>query len=277
MTVRKLCNEEAPKMDAWYRTSLEVQREFILAPGNVEITMDGTCVNTTEGAREVKVGIISKRKRGQGVLPAQWGNRNRQELPEIETCVAFAAVEEKETFQKRFAYWRSWLRLGATSDISALGDGAVWLWNIVCEVFGIIRECLDVYHGLEHVSGTGKVLYGENTKEYEQWYAEATLEFLESGFELMEERLNCLEQEERSDKEKESLRLLRGYLENNRERLAEGRAIGSGQVEGACKHLIGKRLKQTWAKWLLSRLNRMATLCAIRYCEQWEKYWKQAK
>jgi len=283
MTIRELCRREAPKIDAWYQKSLEVQRNFIAAPGNVEITMDGTCVNTTEGAREVKVGILSKRKRGQGVPPEQWGKRNRQELPEIETCVAFAAVEEKEQFQKRLAYWRSWLRLGATSDISALGDGAAWLWNIVREVFGKVWECLDVYHGLEHVSAMGKVLYGEETEKYKQWQAETTLEFLKSGFELIEERLNRLEQEERTDKEKESLRQLRGYLENNRERLgyrerlAQGRAIGSGQVEGACKHLIGKRLKQTWAKWKVDRLDQMAILCSLRYSDQWERYWRQAK
>jgi hypothetical protein len=283
MTVRELCRREAPKIDAWYQKSKEIQQEFINAPGNIEVTMDGTIVNTTEGAKEVKVGIISKRKRGQGVLPEQWGNRNRQELPELETCVAFAAVEEKEEFQKRFAYWHSWLRLGAKEDISALGDGAAWLWNIVREVFGKIRECLDVYHGLEHVSDTGKVLYGEKTEAYEQWRTETTLEFLEAGFELIEERLNRLEQEERTDKEKESLRLLRGYLENNRgrlcyrERLAEGRAIGSGQIEGACKHLIGKRLKQTWAKWKPERLDQMAILCSLRYSEQWEKYWALAK
>ena len=64
---------------------------------------------------------------------------------------------------------------------------------------------------------------------------------------------------------------MRGYLENNRDRLcyavrlAEGRVIGSGQVEGACKNLIGKRLKQTWAEWKVDRLNRMATICTVRY------------
>ena len=62
-----------------------------------------------------------------------------------------------------------------------------------------------------------------------------------------------------------------------RERLAEGRAIGSGQVEGACKNLIGKRLKQTWAEWKVENLNHMANICAIRYGEQWKNYWKQAK
>jgi hypothetical protein len=46
-----------------------------------------------------------------------------------------------------------------------------------------------------------------------------------------------------------SLESLRDYLGKHSdhlhyaERLAEGRSIGSGQVEGACKHMIGRRLK----------------------------------
>jgi hypothetical protein len=148
---------------------------------------------------------------------------------------------------------------------------------------------LGIYHALEHLSDTAKVLYGEGTAAYEQWREETKMELLKSGFELIDKRLERLEQErrtkntEKAKKEKESLRLLRGYLENNRERLCyavrllEGRAIGSGQVEGACKNLIGKRLKQTWAKWKPDRLDRMAVICSIRYSDQWKNYWKNAK
>jgi hypothetical protein len=199
--------------------------------------------------------------------------------------VAFAAVEEKEQFPKRLVFWRSWLRLGSTGDISALGDGAVWIWSMILLVFGKIRECLDIYHALEHLSDTGKVLYGEGTEAYTKWQEATTLDLLLGGFELIEKRLDLLDREsvERTDKAKESLRLLRGYLENNRDRLcyavrlAEGRVIGSGQVEGACRNLVGKRLKQTWAEWKLDRLNRMATICTIRYSDQWKNYWKFAK
>ena len=83
--------------------------------------------------------------------------------------------------------------------------------------------------------------------------------------------------------EREAIRKLRGYLSyhagrlNYRERLAEGRSIGSGQVEGACKNLIGRRLKQTGAKWRLRRVNNMATLCAVLYGNQWNAYWNYAK
>jgi hypothetical protein len=56
---------------------------------------------------------------------------------------------------------------------------------------------------------------------YEQWREETPMELLVSGFELLDKRLERLEQERRTKntakakREKESLRLLRGYLENN--------------------------------------------------------------
>jgi len=56
------------------------------------------------------------------------------------------------------------------------------------------------------------------------------------------------------------------------ERLAASRAIGSGLIEGACKNLIGKWMKQTGACWRVPRASRIATLCAALYSNQWKMY-----
>ena len=96
------------------------------------------------------------------------------------------------------------------------------------------------------------------------------------------ERVKLLQSVEQLDRRKEVLRVLANYLEyhkwrmNYRERLSEGRSIGSGQIEGACKNLIGARLKQTGARWDQRRVNRMGVLCAVLYGEQWNDYWKAA-
>lgn len=174
------------------------------------------------------------------------------------------------------------MRIDSETDVSALGDGAPWIWNAILLEFGKVRECLDVYHALENVSKAGKVLYGEGSPEYETWREETTRELLWNGYGLIEKRLDRLEGEKRTKAQQESLRLLRGYLNSHSARLcyafrlAEGRAIGSGQVEGACKNLIGRRLKQTGAKWRVRRLNRMAMLCSVRYSNQWKRYWNTA-
>jgi hypothetical protein len=61
---------------------------------------------------------------------------------------------------------------------------------------------------------------------------------------------------------------------NYANRLAGGLSIGSGQIEGACINLIGRRLKQTGARWRVRKVHRMAGLCAVMYSEQWNHYWK---
>ncbi len=58
--------------------------------------------------------------------------------------------------------------------------------------------------------------------------------------------------------------------------LAAGRTIGSGMVEGACKNVIGRRLKQTGARWRIRRANRMATLATTLYSDEWDHCWNSA-
>ncbi len=58
------------------------------------------------------------------------------------------------------------------------------------------------------------------------------------------------------------------------DRLASGQSIGSGQVEGACKNMVGCRLKQTGTQWRVRRVNRMATLCSTLYTHQWALFWQ---
>jgi hypothetical protein len=59
----------------------------------------------------------------------------------------------------------------------------------------------------------------------------------------------------RSGEKAEAKRLLRGYLENNRQRMdypryeALGLPIGSGEVEAQCKTLVQARCKQAGMRW----------------------------
>jgi hypothetical protein len=55
--------------------------------------------------------------------------------------------------------------LGSPGDISVLADGAVWIWDLTKQEFGGVRGCLDIYHALENLSKTGKMLYKEGTEE----------------------------------------------------------------------------------------------------------------
>ena len=38
--------------------------------------------------------------------------------------------------------------------------------------------------------------------------------------------------------------------------------------------MIGRRLKQTGARWRVRRVNRMASLCSLLYSDNWAAYWE---
>lgn len=77
-----------------------------------------------------------------------------------------------------------------------------------------------------------------------------------------------------SDAARAAVEALVGYLANHserlndRHRLACGELIGSGLIEGACEQVIGKRRKQTGARWTVPNANRMAELCSLTYSDQ---------
>ena len=91
MTIREICQQEAVKMEEWQKTaSSEIAKDFVAASGNVEVTMDGTSVNTTEGYKEVKIVLNSKRELAESALPEEWDKRK---LPGHTARVASAAIE----------------------------------------------------------------------------------------------------------------------------------------------------------------------------------------
>jgi hypothetical protein len=152
------------------------------------------------------------------------------------------------------------------------------IWNIVWAVFGKTNECLDIYHGAEHISDCGKVLFGESQASKE-WFERMRLVLLSQGFTGVKSELKLLS--ELKEKQESAVNSLIEYLRNNAdrlnycERLSSGRVIGSGLIEGACKNLVGRRLKQTGACWRVERANKIAVLSAVLYSDQWRYCWKR--
>jgi len=277
-TVGDIAQETAVEIEERLQDDSDIRNAFQQSKGEVEFQIDGTCIHIRNDAdepewREMRVGSFDKRVCSESAEPSQWATR---ELEKPTVVSAFAAIESKEEFQKRCQNERR--RVGVGGVTSSLGDGALWIWSLVFFVFGKTMECLDIYHALEHVADCGKALYGSG-QTFTDWLDRMRLVLLSEGFEGMERELSALKDLD-VDKQKAVLSL-REYLNKHKERLryaqrlAAGRSIGSGLIEGACKNLVGKRMKQTGACWRLPRANRMATLCAVLYSDQWKYCWKK--
>ena len=56
------------------------------------------------------------------------------------------------------------------------------------------------------------------------------------------------------------------------EYLAAGYPIGSGVVEGACRHLVKDRMEQTGMRWRIAGAQAILTLRAIYVNQDWEAF-----
>jgi hypothetical protein len=157
--IRQLALREGPKIAAFAEAAPAAVGAFAAAAGDAEFETDATKVNTTEGWRDAKIGIFAKRPRAEPAEASQWKTRR---LPKPTARFAFAAVEDSEAFARRWGVAAE--RLGIDPDaeeLSALGDGAEWIWNRAAEQFPRAGGCLDVFHAAGHVSDAAKAYLGE--------------------------------------------------------------------------------------------------------------------
>ncbi|MDR3108759.1 MAG: hypothetical protein LBU65_03605 [Planctomycetaceae bacterium] len=171
-----------------------------------------------------------KRPRGESVLPQDWCHRN---LPKSTVNMAIATLDKIDDFTEDCKEFR-------------------FNWGV-----------------------GGNVLFKDETVR-KVWFKETRMLLLRKGFEGVNELLLRLHSNDIFEEEqKDAIQSLQTYLSNNRERLNycerlfEGRAIGSGVVEGTCKNFVGRRLKQTGACWRKQRAEKMAVICAAIYSKQW--------
>src|ERR1700724_338585 len=78
---------------------------------------------------------------------------------------------------------------------------------------------------------------------------------------------------------RQTVREVTAYFQRNRARmkydeyLASGYPIGSGVVEGACRHLVKDRLERTGMRWVPSGAQAMLDLRATYLNGEWDAFW----
>ena len=268
-TIRAVCHEHGSATRDWQRDNPGAGAAFRKATGDVEFQTDGTMVNTTAGWREMRLSIFAKRTRGTAVRRAKdWHQRK---LPAPHVRVIQAAIRTGEQLGPSWRRMAARLGVTETASISVIADGAKWIWNQVAGHLSGATGVLDIYHAVEQLWAAARARFGEGAAETVSWVEARRATLLRGGAgallgELAGGRWSGV----------------RGYFEPHAEhtdyagRLAEGRSIGSGLVEGCCKQVIGRRLKQTGARWKVRRVERMATLCAVQASDQWGTYWTAA-
>ena len=233
---------------------------------------------------ELRFTFVIKTARGNGgklrseFLPNENGVRGRfrgngthGNCRKTSAVSALAIIGNKAEFQEYCQSERRRLGVGGVS--STVADGAPWIGSLAKAVFGPTDECLDIYHAAEHISDCGKVLY-RDAEAATAWLERMRMVLLSEGF--AGRKTADSRRQTAANASGAGAPLLQTAVccpPSFLERWASGRVIGSGQVEGACKNLVGRRMKQTGACWTLERANRMLLICSLLYADQWKNAW----
>jgi hypothetical protein len=267
-TIRAVCPGHGGAMRDWQRDDPAAAARFRRAAGDVEFQTDGTMVNTTAGWREMRLTVFAKRRRGRPGGPGDWRQRHR---PAPHARVIQAGIRTGDQLGPGWRRLAGRLGVADAGSVTVIADGARWIWSQAAVHLPGAAGVLDIYHASEHLWAAARDRFGEGTAAARGWVAARRAALLRGGAARLVAELAGAEWAG-----------VRGYFAPHvghtdyAARLAAGRSIGSGLVEGSCKQVVGRRLKQTGARWKVRRAERMATLCAVLASDQWGDYWATA-
>src|SRR4051794_26794599 len=141
---------------------------------------------------------------------------------------------------------------------------------------------LDLFHVMERLWKVAWCLFEESTqrREAHHWVEERLKRLLEGKVDsVIRGMRHQATQRGLKGQRRKTVRDAAEYFAGNRDRmkydeyLAAGYPIGSGVVEGACRHLIKDRMERTGMRWLPSGAQAMLDLRATYLNGEWDAFW----
>lgn len=246
-----------------------VQPDF--TPDRLYVAIDGVMLREQEAWHETKLSAI------YDAVPGDSTNGAGADTADLITYVARkAAPDEFGAYVSAEAQRRG---ESSAREVIALGDGAVWIWNLVESYFPEAVQIIDWYHVSEHVWGFARALHDGDTERCKPW-VDKQLDLLSSGGvqKIMDELEAMIELTSEVGSERDSL--LR-YLTSNRDRMrydeyrAKGYHIGSGVVESACKNVVQIRHKRPGMRWSADGAREVLNLRVYVLNGGWDEFWRR--
>jgi hypothetical protein len=141
---------------------------------------------------------------------------------------------------------------------------------------------LDLFHVMERLWKAAWCFFDEATqkREAQKWVEKYLRMLLEGKVRYVISGLNQMKTKRGlKGARRKTIEEVAGYLQRNRDRmeydeyLAKGYPIGSGVVEGACRHLVKDRLERTGMRWRPEGAQSMLDLRATYLNEEWVPFW----
>jgi hypothetical protein len=228
---------------------------------------DGKGEDGRARTREVKLGVFFTQDQ---VDEKGYPVRDRDSssyVATFEPASVFAGLVEAEGIRRGAGHVR---------QLTVLGDGATWIWNIASSKFPGATQVVDLFHAREHLHGLARLLEFMLGDRKDAWLA-ARLQDLDYG------DIDGICRAGRAYRlggiKKDELDTALGYFENNAPRMRYhwfrqcGLFVGSGVVEAGCKTVIGQRLKLSGMHWTTVGADAITTLRCQQASRPEDRIW----
>ena len=167
---------------------------------------------------------------------------------------------------------------GHVRQLTTLGDGAAWIWNLAARHFPEATQIVDLYHAREHLHELARLLEFMLGDRKQDWL-DARLAELDAGdipAICAAARVFPL-----AGKKGAELSTALGYFEHNACRMHYahfkklGMFVGSGAVEAGCKSIVGQRCKLSGMRWTQQGATGILTLRCQESSGRWDETWTQ--
>lgn len=191
----------------------------------------------------------------------------------------FASLDGKAAALRRLARWAAKREGLHIRQRVALTDGAEALQDQMRRYLPNFTLVLDIIHVVEHLWAAGTALYGETDPQRETWVKTQTLDILSSRVNQVLDRLEeSLKTVATTSQAAKALRRVAGYLQRNRpfmdyaRYLKRGWPIGTGVIEGACRHLVKDRMELSGMRWTIAGAEALLALRAVHENDDWDTF-----
>jgi hypothetical protein len=161
----------------------------------------------------------------------------------------------------------------------ALTDGALALQQQMQTHLPNFTLVLDVIHVDEYVWKAGTALYGETDPQRAAWVESQMLDILSSRVAQVIRRLDDkADTLSKGSQAAKTLRQVAHYFRRNQAYmdyatyLQRGWPIGTGVIEGVCRHLVKDRLELAGMRWTVPGAEALLTLRAVHENGDWEAF-----
>jgi hypothetical protein len=191
----------------------------------------------------------------------------------------FASLDGKAAALRRLVRWTAQREGRHIRQRVALTDGAAALQAQMGHYFPHFTLVLDIIHVVEYLWAAGTALSDETDPQREAWVRTQTLDILSSRVDHVLERLDkSMKTVAATSHAAKALRRVAGYLQRNRpymdyaHYLKRGWPIGTGVIEGACRHLVKDRMELSGMRWTIAGAEALLALRAVHENGDWDTF-----